>query len=119
MNLERGKAGRVVLTTSYEEGFSGSVTFSCSDLPAGIQAFPADTVIERKAPTQITDNPQTVLAPTSEATLVLAVSPDAPLTNLPQIVRIECRLLEQQKLGPTLLVRELPVMVIPERESKP
>jgi hypothetical protein len=119
LNLERGKAGRMVLTTSYEEGFSGNVTFSCSGLPAGIQAIPADTVIERKAPTQITENAQTVLAPTSETTLVLAVSSDAPLTNLPQTVRIECRALEQQKLGPSLLVRELPVMVVPERENKP
>lgn len=119
LNLQRGQAGRVTLTTSYEEGFSGSVTFSCADLPAGIQALPADTVIDRKAPTQITENAQTVLAPTTEATLVLAVSPDAPLTNLPRVVRIECRALEQQKLGPTLLVRELPVMVVPERDNKP
>ncbi|MDA0659929.1 MAG: hypothetical protein O3C60_13960 [Planctomycetota bacterium] len=119
LNLERGRAGRVTLTTSYEEGLPGNVTFSFSGLPEGVQALPADTQIDRKAPTQVTDNPQTVLAPTSETTLVLAVSSDAPLTNRPQIVRVECRILDQQNLGPPLLVRELPVMVVPHRENKP
>ncbi len=119
LNLERGRAGRVTLTTSYEEGFSGNATFVFSGLPSGVQAFPSDTVVDRKAPTQITENAQTVLAPTSETTLVLAVSPDAPLTRMPQVVRIECRALEQGKLGPALLVRELPMMVVAEGEKKP
>ena len=118
LNLERGRAGRVTLTTSYEEGFPGNVSFSFSGLPAGVQAFPADTVIDRKAATEITDNAPTVIAPTSETTLVLEVSPDAPLTRLPQVVRVECRVLEQTKLGPALLVRELPVMIVPDREKK-
>ncbi|MFN0051004.1 MAG: hypothetical protein ACKV0T_02375 [Planctomycetales bacterium] len=118
LNLERGRAGRVTLTTSYEEGFSGSVTFVFTGLPAGVQALPADILVDRKTATQITENAQTVLAPTSETTLVLAVSPDAPLTRLPQVVRVECRVLEQGKLGPALLVRELPVMVVADRENK-
>lgn len=118
LNLERGRAGRVTLTTSYEEGFSGNVMFSVSGLPEGVQAFPADTLVDRKAATQITENAQTVLAPTSETTLVLAVNPNAPLTKMPQVVRVECRALEQQKLGPALLVRELPVMVVADRENQ-
>jgi len=119
LNLERGRARRVTLTTSYEEGFSGSASFVFTGLPEGVQAFPSDSLVDRKAPTQITENAQTILAPTSETTLVLAVSPDAPLTSMPQVVRVECRVLEQGKLSPALLVRELPVMLVAERENKP
>ena len=119
LNLERGQAKRITLTTSYEEGFSGNASFVFTGLPEGVQAFPSDSLVDRKAPTQITENAQTVLAPTSETTLVLAVSPDAPLTTMPQVVRVECRALEQGKLNPGLLVRELPVMLVAEREKKP
>lgn len=98
LNLERGRAGRVTLTTNYEEGFTGNVAFVFPDLPAGVQAFPADSLVDRKAPTQITENAQAVLAPTSESTLVLAVSPDAPLTRMPQVVRVKCRVLDQRRL---------------------
>jgi hypothetical protein len=118
VNLVRGGAGRVTFKTTYEEGFTGDVTFLFHGLPDGVQAFPSSPFVEKKDPTEITENPKTVLAPTNETTIVLAVSPDAPLTHLPRIVRIECRVLAQGKLGPALLVREIPVMVVAENEEK-
>ena len=44
VNLVRGQAAELTVTSELEEGFSGSVAFSLENLPAGVQAVPAAEV---------------------------------------------------------------------------
>ena len=118
INLVRGQAKKLTIFTSHEEGFTGDVTFSVAGLPPGVEALAAAEVNDEKAPTEITVEPELILPKRQETTIVLLVDDEAPLTRMPATMRLQCRPIVNGKPGPTLLVRDMPLMVVKEPEPK-
>ena len=122
INLIRGKSKKLTVTTAHEEGFSGDVSFTLTGLPEGVQAFPGAETRDKQAPTEVTENPETVAPNEQKATIVLLADPDAPITSMPAVVRLYARPIVNGEPGSSLLVREILLMVIervpPAREEK-
>ena len=116
INLVRGQAKKLTIFTSHEEGFTGDVTFSVAGLPPGVEALAAAEVNDEKAPTEITVDPELILPKRQETTIVLLAGDEAPLTRLPATMRLQCRPIVDGKPGSTLLVRDMPLMVVKEPE---
>ena len=116
INLVRGQAKKLTIFTSHEEGFTGDVTFSVAGLPPGVEALAAAEVNDEKAPSEITVDPELILPKRQETTIVLFAGEEAPLTRLPATMRLQCRPIFDGKPGPTLLIRDMPLMVVKEPE---
>jgi hypothetical protein len=112
LNLARQEPKKLILTASYEEGFVGDLSFTFTGLPEGVQAFPAVQFTEGRAPLEVTQNPDTIAPKQQKTALVLLASPETPLTKEPRTVQLRCQLIANGKLGPSLLVREFPLMVV-------
>ena len=118
LNLVRNEPRKLILVASYEEGFAGDLSFAFTGLPEGVQAFPAVHFNEGRAPLEVTQNPDTIAPKQQKATMVLLASPEAPLTKEPRTVQLRCQLIANGKLGPSLLVREFPLMVVDSSTEK-
>jgi hypothetical protein len=112
LNLARNAPKKLVLVASYEEGFTGDLSFSFTGLPEGVRAFPAVQFNEGRAPLEVTQNPDTIAPKQQKATIVLLASSEASLTKQPRTVQLRCQLIGNGMLGPSLLVREFPLMVV-------
>ena len=112
INLVRGEAKKLTIFTPHEEGFTGDVSFSVTGLPPGVEALAAAEVNDETAPTEITVDPELILPKTQETTIVLLADDEAPLTRIPSTMRLQCRPIVNGKPGSTLLVRDLPLMVV-------
>jgi hypothetical protein len=123
INLVRREPKKLVLLASYEEGFTGDLSFFFTGLPQGVQVFPAAQFNEGRAPLEVTQNPDIVAPKEQKATIVLLAGPETPLTTEPRIVQLHCQPIANGKLGPNLLVREIPLMVVagsaPREEETP
>jgi hypothetical protein len=118
INLVRTEPKKLILRASYEEGFSGDVSFFFTELPEGVQVFPAVQFNDGRAPLEVTQNPDIVVPKEQKAAIVLLASPTAPLTTEPRIVQLRCQLIANGKLGPNLLVRQIPLMIVDGAASK-
>lgn len=112
INLARREPKKLILLASYEEGFSGDLSFSFTGLPEGVQAFPAVQFSDGRAPLEVTQNPDIIAPKEQKATIVLLANSDAQLTSEPKVVQLRCQPIANGKLGPSLLVREIPLMVV-------
>jgi hypothetical protein len=111
LNLVRNAPKKLILVASYE-GFTGDLSFTFTGLPEGVDAFPAVQFNEGRAPLEVTQNPDTIAPKQQKTTIVLLASPEAPLTKEPRTVQLRCQLIGNGMLGPSLLVREFPLMVV-------
>jgi len=118
VNLFRGKPKRLVVTAAYEEGFAGDVSFSFDGLPPGVDALPAAKYDDGRAPLEVPQNANIVAPKTQKAAIVLVAGSEAALTSQPILARLYCHPIVQDKLGPKLLVREIPVMVVEEPSKR-
>lgn len=118
LNLVRNEPKKLILVASYEEGFTGDLSFTFTDLPEGIHAFPAVHFNEGRAPLEVTQNPETVAPNQQRTAIVLLASPETPLTKVPRVVQLRCQPMGNGKLGPSLLVREFPLMVVDRSTEK-
>jgi hypothetical protein len=112
INLPRGKASKLAITTSYEEGFAGQVLFTFAGLPEGVQAFPGSALDQVKASGDVDVSPEIIAPKLEKTTIVLLARPDAPVTSMPSLVRLDCRPIVDGMLGERLEVRDIPLMVI-------
>jgi len=112
LNLVRKEPRKLILVASYEEGFAGDLSFFFTGLPEGVQALPAVNFSEGRAPLEVTQNPDIIAPKLQKTALVLLASPDAPLTREPRTVQLRCQAIANGRLGPILLVREMPLMVV-------
>ncbi len=117
INLVRGQARKLTIYTPHEEGFAGDVSFSVTGLPPGVEALAAAEVNDETAPTEIPVEPELILPKMQETTIVLLSGEDAPLTRIPSTIQLQCRPIVDGKPGSTLLVRDLPLMVVEEPEN--
>jgi hypothetical protein len=123
INLARKEPKKLILVASYEEGFTGDLSFFLTGLPQGVQAFPAAQFNDGRAPLEVTQNPDVIAPKQQKAVMVLLASPEAPLTTEPRTVQLHCQPVANGRLGADLLVREIPLMVVegsmPKEEDKP
>ena len=112
LNLIRGKSRKVVVTASYEEGFTGDVSIEFSGLPEGVQALPSVQFDEEQVPMEITQNADAIAAKLQKTSIILMASASAPITPKPAMIQVYCQPIVGGKLGRPFLVRELPMMVL-------
>ncbi len=112
INLAQGMAKKLILVASYEEGFAGDLSFAFTGLPEGVQAFPAVQAYEERAPLEVTQNPEIIAPQQKKTAIIVLASPVAPLLTEPRIIQIHCQAIVNGQLGPNLLVREIPLMVV-------
>jgi hypothetical protein len=120
INLVRGKATRLVLTSLLEEGFKGDVTYTFSGLPPGVSALPAAQVTAtERAPTDVGDNAEAVSPPSVTTAIMLLATEEVPVRTEPTTVKLYCRPVVNGVAGPSLLVRNIPLMVVnPQPKEK-
>ena len=102
LNLTRGEARKLTITTDLRRRISGQVSFTSRRAPGrACKISPAAEVVRRtKAPADIDQNPERVAPKLEKTTVVLLVQPDAPLTSTPKVVRLICRPILDGKVGP-------------------
>jgi hypothetical protein len=115
INLTPGVPKQLTLIASYEEGFTGNLSFTITGLPEGVQVTPSVQFHQNRAPLEITQNSEIVAPKKEQTTIVLLADHDAKLTSEPKMIQLHCQLIADGKLGPNLLVQELPLMVVEGR----
>jgi hypothetical protein len=117
INLEPGQAKPLTVNLEREEEFKGLVLLSTEGLPEGVTATAgmANPIEKPSLPNggrleRYVGKPQT-------ATLMLSAADDAKPTDAPTAVRVFVRTVTNGRQSPLILVKEIPVMVIPRRPS--
>ena len=116
INLTPGAAVKLTLLASEEEGFSGSVAYSVSGLPPGVQALPANADEPKKSPEAV-ENEANLLAHINSSGIMLVAGEDASATNVPVKIQIKCRPVVNGHAGPELLVQEVPMVVVAKQSG--
>ena len=112
INLARGQAAKLTVITEQEEGYSGDISLEVENLPPGVRVSTA-TQVEEETPPPLNDGEKELYLPKSQkAIILLAASADAPLTQVPQVLRVMARPVVEGKIGTPALVREVPLMVL-------
>ncbi len=118
LNLRRGEARKLTVTTAQEEGFGGDIAVTLEGLPDGVQFVPGTQVEPDRGPPLDEGEKERFVPKTEKAILMLMAAKSAPLTSMPQWVKVSARVVVDGKLGPRLRVKQIPVMVIASaRES--
>ena len=112
INLEAGRVRKLFVVSDLEEGFDGNIAISIEGCPLGVQMFPS-TEVDPEPRTPLDEGQKERFLPrTGTATLILSASSDAPLTAMPQFIRIVCRPVVDGIPGSLLVVKEIPLMVV-------
>ena len=112
LNLEPGQAKKVTVLTEQEEGYDGEVALTVEGLPAGVDALPA-TEVEPERPGVIDEGKKERYRPVARtATMLFVARPDAAETRLPATVRLKATPVVRGRLGATITVHELLLMVV-------
>ena len=112
VNLKRGSARKLTLITEQEEGFDGEIALSVENLPEGVDAYPGTDVEPDRGPPLDEGYKERFVPKTQKATLMLFARADAPLTRMPQFVRLRARPVIGGQPGELLRVREVLLMVV-------
>ena len=122
INLRSGETRKLTVVTEPEEGFDGEIALTLENLPAGVQALAAatTTVSPRLLETgngRGAMHKERFFPPRHLATMVLVAGRDAPATPMPQRIRLTARPVADGKIGKTLAVQEILLMICrPEAE---
>ena len=112
LNLVAGQAGKIIVTTDQEEGFSGDIALVLEGLPEGVEFFPGTEVKAYQGPVP-EDRMRLRFSPRSESvTILLLAGAAAPATSLPVKLRLLARPISDEGPGPGLLIQEIPTMVV-------
>jgi hypothetical protein len=117
LNLVPGESKKISILTEHEEGFDGQVAVSFEDLPAGVEVLPAAEVEPERARPLDEGKKERFRPGQQMITVLLAAAPDAPATRLPQLARVKARPVVNGKIGETIVVQSLPIMVVNAEES--
>ena len=112
VNLAAGEGKKLTVTTAQEEGFAGEAVLSVEGLPNSVQAFPG-TQGEVKGPLGDPSlREESFLPTTGKASILLVADADAAATKMPELIRVSVRPLVGGKPGASLLIAEIPLMVV-------
>jgi len=117
LNLIPGESKKVSVLTEHEEGFDGQVALSFENLPAGVEALPAAEVEPERARPLDEGKKERFRPGQQVVTVLLVAAPDAPATRLPQVARVKARPVVNGKIGETIVVQSIPVMVVKSEEA--
>ena len=112
INLERGKASKLQVVASWEEGFEGEISIQARNLPTGVQIYPAAAVNSTKGPPWEKIHPDRFAPRTQLITLVLMAAKEAPTTPVPHTIQLTAIPIVGGKTGAPFHWRDLPLMVI-------
>jgi len=112
INLEIGKAKKLLVIGNLEEEFSGIIAVSVLDCPKSIQVLPGTELDANPLPPVDEGKKEQFVPKTSSGTLTLLANSDALVTRTPQTVQVVFRPIVDGVLGATLEVAELPLMVV-------
>ena len=117
INLVAGRSKKLTLMSEQEEGFSGEVAVIVEGLPPGVQVLPVGVDVPEPKPTGEEGIKKESYIPTTRKASVLLLAESAAVTNLPTMVRVAARPIVGGELGPLLVVKEIPFMVVPPAED--
>ena len=118
VNLVAGRSKKLTLTSEQEEGFSGEVAVVVEGLPPGVRILPVGIDVPEPGPTAEESIKKESYVPNLRKASVLLLAESAALvTNLPTMVRVAARPIVGGELGPLLVVKEIPFMVVPPAED--
>ncbi len=118
VNLVAGRSKKLTLTSEQEEGFSGEVAVVVEGLPPGVRILPVGIDVPEPGPTAEESIKKESYVPNlRKASVLLLAKSAAPVTNLPTMVRVAARPIVGGELGPLLVVKEIPFMVVPPAED--
>jgi hypothetical protein len=113
INLRAGTTREVNITVEREEGFSGLVAFAVEGVPAGVTVLPAAPKPIDKPPLPNGGKLERYTPIVQTSALVFMAAPDAVPAEFASKIRIVARPMVNGKLGDPILVKELPLMILP------
>ncbi len=119
VNLVRGEAKKLNVTTDQEEGYQGEVAVVVENLPEGVSSLPGTEVKPVGGPPLDEGEKEKYVPPSQTATVILAAAESAPLSVEPRFIRVVARPVVGGKLGKPLRVAELPLMVVDKPRMAP
>lgn len=118
LNLVPGEVGKLTITTSQEEGFSGQILLRIEGLPAGVEILPS-THYQPEKPPHLDQGPKArYLSPQGTTSIMVVASSKAPATRMPHILSIRARPVVSGKMGPLLPVGKVHLMVLEQNHLK-
>ena len=90
----------------------GDTVILVQGLPSGVTALPGAEVEDNPTPRDETVKKYSFLPDVQKIMILLRSEPDAPLTRMPQILRLVVQPLIQGKPGPAVTAAEVPLMVV-------
>ncbi len=117
INLARGGAKKVTVTTDQEEGFGGEIALRVEGLPPGVDAVTGTEVDPDRGPPLDEGHKKRFVPKSQTAVIMLVAGEDAPLTRWPKFIRVVARPIVDGKIGPPLPLEEIPLMVIASRQA--
>ena len=112
LNLVRGQPKRLVVVASYEEGFDGELSLFFTGMPEGVEVYPAVRYGDGRAPLEVTQNADIVSPKLQKGAMMVLALPAAALSAEPRMVTLHCQASSTGNLGPDLIVRQLPLMIV-------
>lgn len=117
LNLEPGEAKPLTIGLDREEGFSGLALVSVEGLPEGVTAVTGMANPVEKPPLPNGGRLERYVGKPQTASLMIVASPEAPLTGLPAKIRVIASAITDNRVTTRIVVKEMPLMVIPRRPS--
>ena len=119
LNLVAGEIHKLSIVTDQEEGFDGYIALAVDGLPEGVSVLPATEVkfLKVQQPRLSEGKVERYLAKNRTATLLLATDEGAPATRTPAHARVLATPVRKGEMGRPIVVKELPVMVLPRTEE--
>jgi len=119
INLAPGDTKTLTLVSDQEEGFSDEIALSLENLPPGIRVLPVATAA-REMPSQAGQVYEARGSVHKErfrperhlTTIMLIANPDAPATEMPQMISFRAQTALPGRLGPSIRVYEMPLMIV-------
>ena len=117
INLARGGAKKLTVTTDQEEGFAGEIALKVEGLPPGVDAVTGTEVDPDRGPPLDEGHKKRFVPKSQTAVIMLVAGEDAPLTRWPKFIRVVARPVVDGKIGPPLPLEEIPLMVVASRQA--
>ncbi len=114
VNLAQGQAKTIRVAFDREEDYRGAVMVSAEALPPGVSAMAGGDYEPEKDPLPAPGKRERYTPRTERVVLILFADATAPVSTLPQEVRLLVRPLVDSKPGDVLSTKTFPMMVIPK-----
>jgi hypothetical protein len=112
VNLEAGSSLPLNVVIDREEGFSGYITVGVEGLPAGVTAVAALENPAEKPPLPNGGKLERYVAKEQRTSVMLVAAADAPLSDMPAIVRVVVRVVSAGQMQEPIAVKEIPLMIV-------